>query len=270
MTKSMEALRKVVGVLESAHAAPACLPTGVAGFDDALGGGIALNGVTQLMPAAALDEAATLHCGLALVAQVLATRQGDLVIVADAAQIAQWGMIHAKGLGFLGINPARVLLVTPRTVADVRACVEEAARASGIGAVLPWLSGQAGFDLVPARRVQLAAEEAATPIVLACALRTAPFAPARARLSVAARAGSVPDWVARLAPDLVLPPPGGPAWTVEIIRARSGGRGVFALEFDHASHRLRDPAPMGDRAVDPLFSTPVSGPIRPERRRIAG
>jgi protein ImuA len=253
----LEYLRTVVGALETAHAAPACLPLGVAGLDGALGGGIAVNGVTQLMPATALDEAPALHCALVMAGQLLATRQGDLVIVADPAQTSQWGMIHARGLAMLGIDPARVLLVRPHTAGDVRACVEEAARSAGIGAVLGWLSEKSGFELVPARRVQLAAEEAVTPVLLSCALRTAPFAPARARLSVSPRPGPVPDWVRLLAPDISLPPPGDPAWTVEIIRARSGGRGRFALEFDHASHRLRDPAPMGDRAAHPRAEEPI-------------
>jgi protein ImuA len=261
MVMAVEQLRAVVGAVETAHAAPACLPTGVADFDAALGGGIAINGVTQLVPEAALDEAATLHCALAFASQCLAARHGDLVIVADPAQTAQWGMLHAQGLTLLGIDPARVLLVTPRTAPDLRACVEEAARASGIGAVLGWLSNQSGFELVPARRVQLAAEDAATPVLLASALRTAPFAPARARLSVTARPGPLPDWVTMLAPDIPLPPPGDPAWTVEIIRARSGGRGRFGLEFDHASHHLREPAPMGDRAIEPLPLQSLSQPV---------
>ncbi|MCU0882421.1 MAG: hypothetical protein MUF14_07110 [Hyphomonadaceae bacterium] len=265
MAGSVEQLRTMVGALETAHAVPACLPLGVAGLDAALGGGIAVNGVTQMMPAGALDEAATLHCALGMAGQLLAHRHGDLVIVADGAQIGQWGMIHARGLALLGIDPARVLLVTPRTPADVRACVEEAARSAGIGAVLGWLSSKSGFELVPARRVQLAAEEAATPVLLACALRTAAFAPARARLSVCPRPGPVPDWVRLLAPDIPLPPPGDPAWTVEIIRARSGGRGRFALEFDHASYRLRDPAPMGDRAAHPREQERAAdqGAVRP-------
>lgn len=257
------------------------LATGAAGLDAALGGGLALGGVTALEPMAALDEAASDALALTLAAVAAGVRGGDVVIVQDPAARAVRGAPHAPGLEQAGIAAHRLLLVAPRRPADVRACVEEAARTPGLAAVVGLLGPQSGFGLVPARRVQLAAEEAWGLVLLGGGLRTAPFAPARARLRVAPCPGTLPGWAAgrgsvggavggavgetRGAPDLPppdLPPPGVRAWRIEIIRARSGGRGSFIVETDHDTAsapgqpaaagphlRLREPALVADRTA---------------------
>jgi protein ImuA len=234
------------------------LVTGAAGLDAALGGGLRLGAVSALEPQGPLDEPAGDALALALAGVAAGQRPGDVVIVQDPGARAVRGAPYGPGLARLGIAPQRLLLVSPRRPADVRACVEEAARTPGLAAVVGLLGPQAGFALVPARRVQLAVEEAHGLVLLACGLRTAPFLPARARLRVAPVPGTLPAWARGPQALAGLPPPGAPAWRVDILKARGGGRGSFTVEMDHdaasrapdtAPVRLREPPVLADRTA---------------------
>ena len=253
----LDTLRQTIGAIEGAQAGPAgMLATGADRFDAALGGGLPLGAATTFEATAPLDEAAADALALSCAALAAGTRGGDVVIVQDRGARALRGRVYGPGLGQLGLPASRVLLVTPRSADDTRACIEEAARTPGLAAVVGLLGPQAGFGLVPARRVQLAAEEACGLVLLACGLRTAPFLPARVRLSVRPAAGSLPGWARDLPAGSGLPPPGLPAWRADIIRARGGGRGSFILENPHEAGsgtpartaiRLREPPAVADR-----------------------
>jgi hypothetical protein len=200
-------------------------------LDVALGGGLALGGVTEVVPAAFMDEPASLHFAFACMAKVLQQRSGDLVVIEDASRGqgwgAAWGQLYGPGLQKLGFH----------------ACLEDAARTFGLAGVLAVSGPKAGFSLAGARRVQLAAEQAHSLVLAVQGLRTSAFAPARARLVLASRpCRSVPLGTA-------LPGLGPPAWRLHLERARNGARPQsFDLEYDDATHCLYQPATLANRS----------------------
>jgi protein ImuA len=230
---------RAIEAQERPHATP--LATGADGFDAALGGGLALGGVSEFVPAAFMDEPASITFALACAARALAQRAGDLVIVEDGSHARLWGGVYGPGLQALGVDPRRVLLVSTPTPKATHACLEDCARTTGLAGVLAFAGPKAGFALAGARRVQLAAEQGGGAVLLVQSLRTPHFAPSFARLRIAAAPSrGVPLRGASL------PILGPPAWAVHLERARSGARPqTFELEYDYATHRLYQPATLG-------------------------
>jgi protein ImuA len=244
MRPELHHLRAQIRAIE-AHARPHATPLAIGGdeLDEALGGGLAIGGITEFVPAAFMDEPASITFALACAATALAQRAGDLVIVEDGSHARLWGGVYGPGLQALGVDPARVLLVSTPTPKATHACLEDCARTTGLAGVLAFVGPKAGFSLAGARRIQLAAEQGQSVVVLVSSLRTPPFAPAFARLKVAnapscgvvLRGASLPDL-------------GPPAWNIALERARSGARPqTFELEYDYATHRLYQPAPLAHR-----------------------
>jgi protein ImuA len=259
MRPILQQLRSQVRALEAqgsgAEHQDRTLAIGVDGLDEALGGGLALGGVSELVPTAFMDEPSVLSLGLALASRTMQARGGDLVLLEDGGSGGghwgrHWGRLYGPGLQSIGIDPARVLIVSVRNTKLAHACLEDCARTTGLAGVVCLLGPKAGFDLVGARRVQLAAEQAHGLVLLVASLHTTPFAPARARLRVAAapRPG-------RTVPGASLPLPGPPAWAVTLERTRSGARPQrFELEYDHAYRRITPyhrpaPAPVPNRSA---------------------
>jgi protein ImuA len=243
MRPELHQLRAQVRAIE-AHARPHATPlaTGAAGLDDALGGGLAIGGITEFVPAAFMDEPASVTFALACAATALNQRAGDLVIVEDGTHARNWGGVYGPGLQAFGVDPRRVLLVSTPTPKATHACLEDCARTTGLAGVLGFLGPKAGFALAGARRVQLAAEQGSAVVMLVDSLRTPVFAPAFARLKIAAAPSR-----GRVLRGASLPTLGPPAWTAHLERARSGARPQsFELEYDHATHSLYQPATLAD------------------------
>lgn len=244
MGKDLSQLRAQIRAIESHHREGICaLATGAHDLDHALSGGLALGGVSEFVPAAFMDEPASITFALACAATALSQRAGDLVIVEDGTHARNWGRVYGPGLQALGVDPSRVLLVSTPTPKATHACLEDCARTTGLAGVLAFAGPKAGFSLSGARRVQLAAEQGQSLVMIVQSLRTPTFAPAFARLSIAsAPSRGVPLRGASL-PDL-----GPPAWAVTLERARSGARPQnFEMEYDYATHRLYQPATLSDR-----------------------
>jgi protein ImuA len=244
MRPDLEPLRAQIRAIET-HSRGDCavLPTGGDGLDAALGGGLALGGVSEFVPAAFMDEPASITFALACAAAALRQRAGDLVIVEDGTHARTWGGVYGPGLQALGVDPARVLLVSTPGPKATHACLEDCAHTTGLAGVLAFAGPKAGFSLGGARRVQLAAEQGRSVVMLVQSLRTPFFAPAFARLRIAAAPSrGVPLRGASL------PILGPPAWAVHLERARSGARPqTFELEYDYATHHLYQPTPLADR-----------------------
>jgi protein ImuA len=212
-------------------------------LDAALGSGLALGGVSEFVPAAFMDEPASITFALACAAMALSQRAGDLVIVEDGTHARTWGHLYGPGLQGMGIDPARVLMVQTTHPKTTHACLEDCARTMGLAGVLAFAGPKAGFSLAGARRVQLAAEQGQSLVMLVQSLRTTRFAPAFARLQIA----SAPSR-GRVLRGASLPEPGRPTWTVTLERARSGARPQsFELEYDYATHRLYQPTTLAHR-----------------------
>jgi protein ImuA len=244
---TLAALRTQIRAIET-HGREACpvLETGALGLDQALGGGLALGGVSELVPAAFMDEPTSIRFALACAATAMRQRLGDLVVIEDGSHARTWGQFYGPGLQALGVCPSRLVVVTTPDTKLFHACLEDAARTQGLAGIVACAGPKAGFSLAGARRVQLAAEQSHGLVLLVQSLRTMAFAPARARLRVAS-APCTPQPVGTALPAL-----GPPAWTIALERARSGARPQsFHLEYDYATHRLYQPAALANRPSDP-------------------
>jgi len=177
-----------------AAAAPA-LSTGHSALDACLpGGGWPLGALVELMPArAGIGELSLLLPALAR----LARGRRWLVWVAPP-----W-IPYAPALATAGVDPARVLLVHPRTPGERLWAAVQAARSPAAAAVLAWLP--AALPPVALRRLQLAAAggdrlavlfrppaAADRPSPAAVRIRLAPEGAERLRLEVLKRRGGWP------------------------------------------------------------------------------
>lgn len=149
------------------------IATGFAALDAVLpGGGWPLGTLTELLPArTGIGE-------LSLLAPVLARLSRE-----DARWllwIAPPHVPYAPALVAAGIDPARLIVVHPRSAAEALWAARQALASKGASAVLAWLGTP---DMHSLRRLQLAAEQSQT---FACLLRPPhaadDFSPAALRL----------------------------------------------------------------------------------------
>jgi protein ImuA len=211
------------------------LPLGLPALDDHLpGGGLALGPPHEIAPAEPADGAAALGFALALCARRLAASPGEALIAAAPGQPLPYG----HGLAGLGLDPARTLLLEAGSDAEVFRALEAALHARALTVLIGLLRD--GLPLKPGRRLQLAAEGPAPPLLLI-------LRPARAGLPN----GAATRWRITAAPagrdrfgtlD-------GPRWRARLERCRNGRGGDWLLEWDHAAHRLHLPEPLAGHAA---------------------
>jgi protein ImuA len=154
------------------------------------------------------------------------------------------GDLHGPGLGALGLDPARLVLVTPRSVADTLWVLEEALR-SGAAALVAGEIPDAG--LTPARRLALAAAARATPCLLLTHPSAAPLAATATRWRIAPAPGTADALDPRA--------PGAAAVALTLERCRGGAPAPdlppLAVEWCDVTHRFRLAAALADRAAPP-------------------
>ena len=141
---------------------------GLAPIDTWLGGGL-VRGALHEVFAASPDDAATALGFAAMLAQRAGRAGGRqrILWVRHAASDARAGQLYPLGLAALGLNPAHLVLVRAADVLGVLRAAAEAARSTGLAAVLLELWGEAALlDLTASRRLSLAAEETATTVLL--------------------------------------------------------------------------------------------------------
>lgn len=216
-------------------------PSGCAALDARLGGGLARGALHELC-AGNIEDHATAS-GFALMLASRASRGKPILWVREDKGIRQHGRLYAPGMVELGIDPARIILMTApdtlsalRVGADILGCM-----AIGAAVIEPW--GEAKkLDLTASRRLVLAAEKSGVAAFVLRDTATGFASAAATRWSVAAT------------PSAVLPgnAPGHVALTVELVRHR-GGIPPFhiMLEWDRDEQSFREPAL--SRAVLPLI-----------------
>ncbi|MBB5704934.1 hypothetical protein [Sphingopyxis panaciterrulae] len=218
------------------------LASGHAGFDAALGGGLAAGRVHEMFAADPLDAASA-----AAFAALLALRGGGAAPLlwlrtADAAR--RGGCLHAPGIAELGGNPDRLLLIEAGDAKALLAAANDAARCPGSAAVVVESWGRLpALDLTAGRRLALGARDAGVTLLL---LRLA----AEPTPSVAET-----RWRIAAAPsrELEAQAPGAPAFDLELLRWRGGPAGArWRLEWNRDDQAFRDAALSG--AVLPLAS----------------
>lgn len=220
-------LRQAIAGLEATYAAPHAAPALPLGDLDAhlphdgLPAGV-LNEVT----ASYADRPAAYGFTFALLAIAQQTRKGPAVLVMSRQALRDFGHPYGHGLRQFGLDVGQLILVEAGKDADALWAIEEALKTRGsVAMVAGAITGSVG--LTSARRLNLAAASAATPLAL---LRTGAedAGPAATRWRVAAAPAA-------------RAPYGGFAhwrWNLTLERCRNGRPGRWLIEWSHAAHRF--------------------------------
>ena len=223
----LDALRARLAPPASSRGLRPVLPLGLAALDQHLpGGGLALGPPHEIAPATPVDMIAALGFALALCARQLARASEAALIAAAPGQPLPYG----HGLAGLGLDPTRLVLLEAGSDAEVFRALEAALHAGSLAVLIGLL--REGLPLKPGRRLQLAAEGPAPPLLLilrqaACGLPNG--AATRWRIAAAPAARDRFGTLDR------------PRWRARLERCRNGRGGDWLLEWDHAAHRLHLP-----------------------------
>ncbi|PWR25916.1 hypothetical protein DKG74_02910 [Zavarzinia aquatilis] len=209
---------------------------GIAGLDDALGGGLAAGCLHEWA-----GPAGTGLC-LRLMADAL---PGPLLWAGTSAGFRTAGYPYGPGLSGLGLDPGRLHLVLAREAAEALWAAEEALRCPALAAVVLELPGDGrAADLIATRRLALAAREGgAFAFLVRHRALTAPVA-ATSRWRIAAAPGPA-DGLGGL---------GATAFDLHLTKNRHGPTGRWRIVwsrddrcFSLAAPPLDLAAPAGDR-----------------------
>lgn len=168
------------------------------------------------------DGPAALGFALALAARRSKETGKAVIALSLGYEARREGVLFARGLSAYGVNPSSLLAVFAGDETRLFWAAEEAARSTGIAAVLIE-APRARPGLTATRRLHLAAESSgASPILIGGPSREASAAAARWRIKTRP---SAPDPHDRRGA-------GKPRLRIELERCRKGGRGVFDVEWD--------------------------------------
>jgi len=150
--------------------------------------------------------------------------------------------LYAPGLEQVGLGPEKVLYGQGRKDAEVLAMAEDALRDGSLACVIAEVKAA---DMTATRRLQLAAADGQTPMLLyrrhrsrgRCPLSTPSAAMTRWRIGSAASERKPWQGVGR------------PRWQIDLVRQRNGNPFSLELEACDATGRLALPAAVADRAV---------------------
>ena len=169
------------------------------------------------------DMAATLAFALA---RVPAEDRRGVGLALTRAWLSEHGRPYGPGLVRFG-RAEGVLLIVCRTQAEALWAMEQGLRSGGLSLVL---GGIEGADLTQTRRLDFAARDGASAGLL-LRTRTGDLSAARRRWRIAAEAsGGDPDDVRA---------PGPMRLMAELTRSRGERPGVWMLEMEDETHRLR-------------------------------
>jgi protein ImuA len=206
---------------------------GIAGVDACLHGGLARGALHEIAAADHRSTPAALGFLLALTTLFRKT-----CVLWPFAKVARaFGQPYAPGLRFFGLDPMRIVFVRCSKDRDCLWAMEEGLRLGGVGAVIG--ARAKAMDLTASRRLQLAAEQANTPVFLLRAYNDS------------AQSAAVTRW--RVAPAPSARDQFGftknARFRVALDYARGGKTGEWVMEWDHDALSLRLSSALGDRTA---------------------
>ena len=196
-------------------------------------GGLRRGALHELAPQTHWDQGAAVGFCLGACARALRLQAGPMVWIGRPH--GDFGAPYGLGLAGFGLDPRQVLWVCPPRLADRFWATEEVLRSGAARVVLAQLEGD-GLDLVATRRLQLAAENGGSLVLLLRGPSDAPIALANSRWRVAARPAS--HW-------------GQGSCRMQLMRARSlpAGAAAFDLEWQSATNAFHLAAILGHSAA---------------------
>jgi len=225
-----EELRRLLPRLEGLRRARP-LPFGLAAIDSHLPqGGLACGGLHEIVP-----ENGGTPAAFGFIAALLARVAQARFLIFVLPGYGRYGQLYGHGLGALGLDPRRVIVVETAHRKDTLWVLEEALRSGAPAAVAGMIDK---LDLKFSQRLQLAAADAGIPLFL---LRQAEMLEASA---AATRWRIGPAKAARDRFGLFA----CPCWHLLLERCRNGRAGEWMVEYDHVAHRFSLAAALADPA----------------------
>lgn len=229
----LESLRRDLSCFESQRAQAPSLSLGAPEVDRRLSGGAGLSmaGLHEVVGAAYPDMAAATGFAMALGSRLVARETRSLVWVTQRSGVHDLGPLYGPGLAMMGLDPARVLIVSAKDDREALWVTEEALRTPDLCGVVSELEGGRAYDLKASRRLQLAAERFERPALLLAghagsAASASSAALTRFRIASAASSSN----------SSVVLAPGRARFAVTLDRVRGGSSSQFILEWNHAAH----------------------------------
>jgi protein ImuA len=148
---------------------PDRLGFGVTRLDQALGGGLPIDGITEMRTARMADAGAASGFAAALAAHLKEASGDDAPVlwIGDAVARNDMGAAHAPGLAQFGLGPGDVLHGLPRRLEDALWLVETALSSGALAATILEIRGnRSQFGLTESRRLSLRAKAAHRPLLL--------------------------------------------------------------------------------------------------------
>ncbi|MEP0069650.1 hypothetical protein [Pyruvatibacter sp.] len=240
----LESLRRDISCFESQRAQAPSLSLGASEVDRRLSGGagLSLAGLHEVVGAAYPDMAAATGFAMALGSRLVAREARSLVWVTQRSGAHDLGPLYGPGLAMMGLDPARVLIVSAKDDREALWVTEEALRTPDLCGVVSELEGARAYDLKASRRLQLAAERFERPaLLLAGHAGSAASAPSAAltRFRIASAASS--------SNSSAVSAPGRARFAVTLDRVRGGSSSQFILEWNHAAHCFSVASPFSRR-----------------------
>lgn len=249
--ETVSALRRQIarleGTLPERLAAPAAagsqeplLATGAHAFDDALGGGLSMAALTEILGVQSRDAGAVAGLVLALAGRLLKKTgaAAPLLWVGTAEIFRESGYPYLPGLlDRFGIAAADLLIAEAPKLADALWIAEEATGLKALTAVLLEVPGNpARLDLTATRRLHRRAQAAGRPVfLLRHAGRAEPTA-APVRLIVAPAPASPRLLLGGSLPGSI----GPPGFEIRIDKSRTAPPRQFTLEWNADDHAFAD------------------------------
>ncbi len=237
--ETLAALRAEIACLRAARGN--ALGFGVAAVDERLADrGLDGSGLHEVAAASASlndDAAATLF--VAGIAARFASQPGFNVLWAVTAFD-----LYAPGLEQVGLGPDKLFYAQGRKDVEVLAMAEDALRDGSLACVIAEVKAA---DMTATRRLQLAAADGGTPMLLYRRHRS------RDRCPLTVPSSAMTRWRIGCAASQRLPwaGVGRPRWQVELVRQRNGDPFSLELEACDATGRLALPAATPDRTATP-------------------
>jgi protein ImuA len=232
----LEALRRQIA--KAAHFSTRIdkiAPLGIGEIDSCLGGGVPLGVLHEIT--AADHRSCPSALGFLLALTNIVRRSKGAFLWPLVKNTRAFGDPYAPGLRFFGLDSGRVIFVRCTKERDSLWTMEEGLRLGGIAAVIG--ARTKAMDLTASRRLQLAAEQSNTPVLLLRSYNDGSQSAAvtRWRVSPAPSARDEFDFYKNA------------RFRVALEYARGGKTGEWVMEWDHDAHSLRLSSALDDRAA---------------------
>jgi len=193
--------------------------------------GLARTGLHDVAPRAYGDMPAAMGFVLALALRRLAdmSERRPLLWCRLASEEWEYGKLYGHGLETLGVLRSRFLTVTLKKPAALLWTMEEALKSGALALVIADAKPKHA-ELTVTRRLSLAAHAGKSAGLLVFSKSQANPTASHTRWLTATSKSRGPPYDVQA--------PGGPAWDIELTRARGGRPGAWTVEWRNAAHRF--------------------------------